>query len=76
MEETQVWSLVWEDPTFYGATKPSCHNGACDLEFGSRNYGTHALQLLKAMRPGACVSQQEEPLQWEATAVRSRRTAN
>ena len=24
--ETMVWSLVWEDPTCQGATKPMCHN--------------------------------------------------
>ena len=26
MQETQVQSLVWEDPTGHGATKSVCHN--------------------------------------------------
>ena len=26
MQGTQVWSLVWEDPTCHGATKPMLHN--------------------------------------------------
>ena len=26
MQGTQVRSLVWEDPTCSGATKPMCHN--------------------------------------------------
>ena len=26
IQETQVQSLVWEDPTCCGATKPVCHN--------------------------------------------------
>ena len=26
MQGTQVWSLVWEDPTCCGATKPVCHS--------------------------------------------------
>ena len=35
MQETQVWSLVWEDPTC-GATKPMHHDyWACALEPGS-----------------------------------------
>ena len=33
---TRVWSLVWEDPTCRGATKPVCHN-----------YWAHVPQLLK-----------------------------
>ena len=26
MQGTWVQSLVWEDPTCHGATKPMCHN--------------------------------------------------
>ena len=26
MQGTQVRALVWEDPTYRGATKPVCHN--------------------------------------------------
>ena len=26
MQETQVWSLIWEDPTHYGATTPMSHS--------------------------------------------------
>ena len=26
MQGTQVRALVWEDPTFHGATEPKCHN--------------------------------------------------
>ena len=38
MQETWVQSLVWEDPTCHGATKPVCHNyGACALELGNHN---------------------------------------
>ena len=37
--ESWVRSLVWEDPTCHGATKPTCHNcGACALESGNENY--------------------------------------
>ena len=47
MQETQVWSLVWEDPTC-GATKPVHHNcSVCALEPGSCNCWAHGLQLLK-----------------------------
>ena len=67
MQETQVWSLVWEDPTCSGATKPMCHNyGACALEPGSHNYWAHMLQLLKPVCPKAHALQQEKPPQWEA----------
>ena len=36
MQETQVWSLIQEDPMYHGATKPMCHNyRACTLELGA-----------------------------------------
>ena len=48
MQGTQVRSLVQEDPTCRGATKPECHNfWACALEPASHNYWVHVLQLLK-----------------------------
>ena len=57
MQSTQVWSLVWEDPTCRGATKPVCHN-----------YWAHMPQLLKPAGPKACAPQQEKPPQQEACA--------
>ena len=42
---TQVWALVWEDSTCYGATKPVHHS-----------YRAHVLQLLKSkcLEPVLC----------------------
>ena len=48
MKGTQVWSLVQEDPTCHGTTKPICHkHWACTVEPGSCNYWAHEPQLLK-----------------------------
>ena len=48
MQETWVRSLVLEDPTCSGGTKPLCHNHwACALEPGTGNYWSHMTQLLK-----------------------------
>ena len=48
MQGTQVWSLVQEDATCRGATKPVRHNyWACALEPASHNYWACMLQLLK-----------------------------
>ena len=48
MQETQVQSLIQEDPTCQGATKPVHHNyQAGALEPGSHNYWAHVLQLPK-----------------------------
>ena len=48
MQGTWVRSLVQEDPTCCGATKPVSHNyWACTLEPLSRNYWAHTSQLLK-----------------------------
>ena len=48
MQETQVQSLVWEDLTCCGATKPVRHNyWACALEPASHNYWAPMLQLLE-----------------------------
>ena len=57
MQETQVWSLIQEDPTGLGETKPVCHKySACALESLSHNYWAHML----------CALQWEKPPQWEA----------
>ena len=52
MQGTQVWALVWEDPTCHGATKPVCHN-----------YWACVPQLLKP----ACLEPMlhNKTLQWE-----------
>ena len=48
MQGSRVRSLVWEDPTCRGATKPVCRNyWACALEPASHNYWARVLQLLK-----------------------------
>ena len=48
MQETQVWSLIQEDDTYLGWTKPMHHNyWTCALEPGSWNYRALQLQLLK-----------------------------
>ena len=63
MQETQVRSLVPEDPTCPGASKPVCHN--C-LDLCSRAWEP---QLLKPSGPRACAPQQETPPQWEALTL-------
>ena len=48
MQGTRVRALVWEDPTYHGATKLVCHNyWACTLEPTSHNCWAHVPQLLK-----------------------------
>ena len=48
VQETQAQSLVWEDSTCCGATKPVYHNHrASALEPASHNYGARELQLRK-----------------------------
>ena len=48
MQETRVQSLVREDPTCPGGTKPMAHNyWACAGESASHNYWAHGPQLLK-----------------------------
>ena len=60
--ETQVGSLVWDDPRGLGVTRPTHYNyGACALEVGSCHYGAHMLQLLKCVCPGAHVLEQKKP---------------
>ena len=67
MQDTRVRSLVWEDPTCQGATKPGHHNcWACALEPGSCNHWNH--MLLKPERPRACASPEKSP-QWETRSL-------
>ena len=48
MQGTRVWSLVWEDPTCLGATRPLSHNyWACGLEPENLYCWAHVLQSLK-----------------------------
>ena len=48
MQETRVWSLVWEDPTGCGVIKSVHHNyWACALESASHNCWAFVPQLLK-----------------------------
>ena len=71
MQETQVWAVVWEDPTCRGAAGPMHHNyWACTLEPASHNYWAPVPQLLspratttEARTPRARASQQEKPPQ-------------
>ena len=51
MQGTQVWALVWEDPTCRRATKPVRHNcWACALEPASHKYWARVPQLLRPVR--------------------------
>ena len=65
-------SLIWEDPTWDGATKPMHHNyWACALEPTSHNYWAHLLKLLKlqSLEPRLHHHNdraQAPPPQWEA----------
>ena len=60
-------SLIWQDPTCQGATKPVCHNcWACALEPGSSKYWAHVLQLQKPTCPSVRAVRQEQLPQWEA----------
>ena len=62
MRGTQVWSLVQEDPTCCGATKPVCRNyWACALEPASHNCWACMPQLLKPTHPRACALQLLSP---------------
>ena len=68
MQETQVQSLVQEDPTCQGATKYAHHNyWAYGLQSRSCDYWIHHIpQLLKPMHPRVCAQQQEKPPWWGA----------
>ena len=70
MQVTWVQSLLWEDPTCCGATKPMSHNyWAHALEPRSHNYWEHVLQLLKSSCPRVHAHQPEKPPQCEARAL-------
>ena len=51
MQETQVWSLIWEYPTYLGATKPVL------LNYWAQTPGAHALQQEKPPQREAPTSQ-------------------
>ena len=69
MQETWIWSLVLEDPTCRGTTKPLCHNyWTCALEPKRNNYRAHMPQLEKTECSRAYALQKEKLLQWEASA--------
>ena len=72
MQETWVRSLIWEDPTYHGATKPMSHNyWACSLCSGAWE-----LQPLNppATAPKACVAWSPCSTTREATSMRNLRT--
>ena len=68
MQVTQVRSLVQEDLTCQGATKPTCHNDWSLHALGplSHKYWAHVLQSLKPTRASAL--QPEKRPQWEVHA--------
>ena len=66
MQETRVWSLIWEDPTFLRATGPMYNYWACALKPRSLNYGS--------LSPRVHALQQEKPLQWEAYTLKLKRS--
>ena len=66
-------SLVWEDPTCRGATKPVRQNyWACALEPVSHSYWAHVPQLLKPVHLEPVLRNKEKPPQWEARALQRR----
>ena len=74
MQGTGVQSLVWEDPTCYGAMKPWYHNyQACVLQLMQPTHPkaqepqplSTCAATTEARTPRACAPQ-ETPLQWEA----------
>ena len=67
MQETQVQSLVQEDPTWLGATKPVCYSyWAWARETENCNSRAHMLKLPKPQRPGARAAELNRPSWWEA----------
>ena len=74
VQGTQLRSLVQEDSTGLGATKPVGHDyGACAPEPGGCDAWAHAPQLLKPTRPRACALQ-ETPPQRETSAPQLERS--
>ena len=73
IQETGVRSLIHEDPTCQGATKPMPHNyWASAPEPGSHKYCAHVLQRLKPAHPRACTPQQEKPPQMRNVCTAAR----
>ena len=71
MQGTWVRSLVWEDPTCHGATKPMHHNyWACALELAREpQLLSPRATTTEAHMPRARALQQKQPPQWEACAL-------
>ena len=60
-------TLVWEDSSCCGGTKPMHHNNwACALEPRNCKYWAHSPHLLKPVCPVAQAPQQKKIPQWEA----------
>ena len=73
MQRTWVQSLVREDPTCCGATKPVRHNyWACALKPASHNYWACVPQLPKPARLEPMLHNKDEPPQWETHAPQPR----
>ena len=67
MQETQVQSLIQEDPTCYGATKTMSHNyWACDLEPESHNHWSPRT-LERVLHNKSSLSNEKPALQWESS---------
>ena len=67
MQGTGVWALVWEDLTYYRATKPMHHNyWACALEPESHNYWAHVPQPLS---PCTTTTEAHAPYSPRATTI-------
>ena len=66
-QETQVWSLIREDPTCRGASKPANHNyGVCSLEPGRHSFCAPVLQSPWSTREASrmrspCSAEQSRP---------------
>ena len=73
MQETQVWSLVQEDPTYHGATKLQATSTKYMPQLLSLHPRAKKLQLRKPACPRARVLQQEKPPQWETPAPQLQR---
>ena len=59
VQKTPVWSLVWEDPTYLGATRPMHRCWLCALEPESRSCWAHVPWLLRpvGLEPVLCEGQ-------------------
>ena len=65
MQGTRVQSLLWEDPTCCGATKPVHNYWACALGPAKPQLLSLCAATTEARTPRACAPQ-EKSLQWEA----------